>query len=493
MATPTSQGSLLSQTRSHLLQPVRASVYVNGAGAGAAGRRVVLDRGDSLAENCARVAAKLGLEQRFSAQSAKLYTKQGIALDDVEEVIEAEVLFFAPFGEPFWGAAGEASLDSRQSFGGRSSLGSSMVDVTPPRAAVAAAAELASPRGAGGFSQQQQQQQQFLQQLPTATGGAPPGQLSFGSSNSSVASGGASVASGASSRRRRSVGKPQQQQQHRQQVAAPAGSISLANNSNYLSASGTASFQSASFQSARPVLERQNSFEYDYLFKFILVGSVAVGKSCMLLRFTDQTFRAQHETTIGVDFGSQTLTVRGSTRVKIQIWDTAGQEYFKAITRAYFREAAAALVVYDVTNRGSFNDLKQWLDNVRGNSANRALTVMLVGNKADRPDQERQVSAREGEAFARENGLLFFECSALNSDGSVREAFARTAEAVLRKMDQGLVDLEDPSQGVRRGDFNVDEQARGRPQLNVGAPQAQRPQRALHAMGSEGAHDSCYC
>ena len=88
---------------------------------------------------------------------------------------------------------------------------------------------------------------------------------------------------------------------------------------------------------------------YDYLFRYIIVGDMAVGKSCILLQFTDNKFRNQHELTIGVEFGAKTISINGKS-VKIQIWDTAGQEAFQAITRTYYKGAIGALLVYDITS-----------------------------------------------------------------------------------------------------------------------------------------------
>jgi len=219
------------------------------------------------------------------------------------------------------------------------------------------------------------------------------------------------------------------------------------------------SSMNSSSKSKPSVRSRSNSLDYDYMFKFIIVGNIAVGKSCILLRFTDKRFVTVHETTIGVDFGTEVINIgRGSDQrsVKVQIWDTAGQEDFQAITRAYYREAAAALVVYDISNRNSFEEVRNWIRNVRQCSTNRALTIALVGNKCDLDENSsekgpcRVVSREEGETFARENGLLFFETSA-KTGKQVREAFLATGNAVMRKLDLGLVDIANPSQGVRLG------------------------------------------
>eukprot|EP00753_Platysulcus_tardus_P004135 PLAT12522.10.p1 GENE.PLAT12522.10~~PLAT12522.10.p1 ORF type:complete len:281 (-),score=72.11 PLAT12522.10:454-1248(-) len=117
---------------------------------------------------------------------------------------------------------------------------------------------------------------------------------------------------------------------------------------------------------------------YVYLFKFIIVGNIAVGKSCLLLQFTDKRFRESHDATIGVDFGSSVITVDDKP-VKVQIWDTAGQEDFRAITRAYYREAAAALLCYDISNRQSFRKVQNWLDAVRAHTSNENIVLCVVG------------------------------------------------------------------------------------------------------------------
>ena len=185
-------------------------------------------------------------------------------------------------------------------------------------------------------------------------------------------------------------------------------------------------------------------------FKCIVVGSLSVGKSCILLQFTDQRFAANNHSTIGVDFGARIVPAEG-TRVKLQIWDTAGQEDFKAITRAYYREAAAALVVYDKTNYQSFLDVASWLSTVREGTTNHELVVTLVGNKSDlcgEDGKDAAVSTELGERFARENACLFIETSARTGRG-VEEAFRNTADAVMRKVRSGVVDPLNPCQGVR--------------------------------------------
>ena len=120
---------------------------------------------------------------------------------------------------------------------------------------------------------------------------------------------------------------------------------------------------------------------YAYLFKYIIIGDTGVGKSCLLLQFTDKRFQQVHDLTIGVEFGARMITI-DNKQIKLQIWDTAGQESFRSITRSYYRGAAGALLVYDITRRETFNHLTSWLDDARQHS-NSNMTIMLIGNKSD--------------------------------------------------------------------------------------------------------------
>ena len=193
---------------------------------------------------------------------------------------------------------------------------------------------------------------------------------------------------------------------------------------------------------------------FQYLFKFIIVGNMSVGKSCLLMQFTDGLFKESHEATIGVDFGSQIIPIEG-VPIKIQIWDTAGQEDFRAITRAYYREACAALLVYDVTSRQSFTEIQMWLKAVRNNATNSNIVLSLVGNKVDlcgrlTGGDRRRVKRSEGEHFADSNGLLYMESSAKTGE-NVQEVFHMTAAAVFQRLRDGYISTDDPASGVRVG------------------------------------------
>ncbi|CUV04148.1 unnamed protein product [Cryptosporidium hominis] len=175
---------------------------------------------------------------------------------------------------------------------------------------------------------------------------------------------------------------------------------------------------------------------YDYLFKYIIIGDTAVGKSCLLLQFTDRRFRVDHDLTIGVEFGARIINL-DAKKIKLQIWDTAGQESFRSITRSYYRGAAGALLVYDITRRDTFNHLSKWLNDVKRN-ATPNMTIILVGNKSDL--DRREVTTEEGVEFAEQNGLLFIETSAKTSN-NVEEAFLKVAEKIYKNILDGIYDL----------------------------------------------------
>lgn len=208
-----------------------------------------------------------------------------------------------------------------------------------------------------------------------------------------------------------------------------------------------------------------SSLNWDYVLKFVIIGDAAVGKSSLLVRLTDQRFISKPDPTLGVEFGSKLIAIpeEGKT-VKLQCWDTAGTESFRSITRSYYRGAAGALLVYDVTSRASFEHTRSWLADVREH-ADPNLTCILVANKVDlcadegeegaaTPPQsvrsgrkQREVSRAEAERYAKEEGLLFLEASAKTGE-NVDRAFEEATRDILGKIRQGVFD-DNKSPGVK--------------------------------------------
>ncbi|ELW72369.1 Ras-related protein Rab-4B [Tupaia chinensis] len=188
-----------------------------------------------------------------------------------------------------------------------------------------------------------------------------------------------------------------------------------------------------------------------FLFKFLVIGSAGTGKSCLLHQFIENKFKQDSNHTIGVEFGSRVVNVGGKT-VKLQIWDTAGQERFRSVTRSYYRGAAGALLVYDITSRETYNSLAAWLTDAR-TLASPNIVVILCGNKKDL-DPEREVTFLEASRFAQENELMFLETSALTGE-NVEEAFLKCARTILNKIDSGELDPERMGSGIQYGDASL--------------------------------------
>ncbi|EPS65006.1 hypothetical protein M569_09770 [Genlisea aurea] len=161
------------------------------------------------------------------------------------------------------------------------------------------------------------------------------------------------------------------------------------------------------------------SQKVDYVFKVVLIGDSAVGKSQILSRFARNEFTLDSKATIGVEFQTRTMVIQHKT-VKAQIWDTAGQERYRAVTSAYYRGAVGAMLVYDITKRQTFDHIPRWLEELRGH-ADKNIVIILIGNKSDLEDQ-RAVPTEDAKEFAQQEGLFFLETSALQAT-NVEEAF----------------------------------------------------------------------
>jgi len=240
---------------------------------------------------------------------------------------------------------------------------------------------------------------------------------------------------------------------------------------------------------------------YHYQFKYIVIGNSGVGKSCLLLQFTDNRFDSRNESTIGVEFGTRTIQLKSKPKpktVKLQIWDTAGQETFRSIARSYYRGSACVLLVYDITRRNTFQACSEWLNdalsqcnashnkihlnnnsnvsnhnnsnnnnnnsnNINNNNNNsnsgmsdnhHGMTIILIGNKLDL-ERQRQVSYEEGERFAKQNNLAYFMETSAKTSEKVEAAFINSAQIILNRIERGDLVADDvhASNGIKSGDY----------------------------------------
>ena len=187
--------------------------------------------------------------------------------------------------------------------------------------------------------------------------------------------------------------------------------------------------------------------KYHYLFKFVVVGNSGVGKSCIVLNFSEQNPRNHHQITIATEFGSRTIEVNNK-KVRIQIWDTAGQENFRCITRSYYRSAVVALIVFDLTSARSFDQLEEWFDELKQNSAS-DIILGLIGNKVDLVD-ERVVNAEEAKKIAAAHGAVYAETSAFDLH-SLEEVFFGMAKRILKDIDSKKIKVAESNGAIITG------------------------------------------
>jgi small GTP-binding protein len=173
--------------------------------------------------------------------------------------------------------------------------------------------------------------------------------------------------------------------------------------------------------------------KFDYSLKIVVVGDSGVGKTCLLIRFVRDLFDEESQPTLGVEFLTK-IVPTDSHRIQLQLWDTAGQELFRSVTRGYYRGSAGALLLFDLTNRESFDNIGRWLQDIR-DVARTDVVTLLIGSKSDLADQ-RQVSTDEAQAFAKEHSMSYFETSA-KTGAQIPEAIDACVKAIEKNVDAG--------------------------------------------------------
>ena len=180
------------------------------------------------------------------------------------------------------------------------------------------------------------------------------------------------------------------------------------------------------------------SKQKELLYKILLLGDSSVGKTCFLMRYADNTFQEIHMSTIGLDYKLKNVQIDDGKIVKIQIWDTAGQDRFRSITKNYYKGAHGIILLYDVTSRKTFENVKNWVNQIKEEVSDK-VTIILVGNKID-DEKNRKVTTEEGEEMAKECGLNFFETSAksgVNIDTTFNELVKKTVETYSKIDEKG--------------------------------------------------------
>ena len=179
-----------------------------------------------------------------------------------------------------------------------------------------------------------------------------------------------------------------------------------------------------------------------YQFKIILIGDSSVGKTSLVNRFMGLEFQENYACTINADFKLKTLSLDSSTGADLTVWDTCGQEKFRAVTRQYFKDAHGVIIVYDVNDENSFKGISLWLNEIQNNCNNKNVSIILVGNKIDLND--RKISKDEGNEFALKNGLLYAETSAKEGI-NIETPFENLSNDIIKKLkeNQGFNETEE--------------------------------------------------
>ena len=187
--------------------------------------------------------------------------------------------------------------------------------------------------------------------------------------------------------------------------------------------------------------------EYEMMIKVILIGDSGVGKTNIMSKYLKNQFMENSKATVGVEFGSKLFNHEGH-KIKAQIWDTAGQEKYKAITGAYYKGSKGAFVVYDITRKETFVSVERWVNDLKSTSDPK-LTIILIGNKNDMEDQ-RQVTKEQGEEKAKSFGCAFLETSALSGD-NLDKAFTLMVKEIFEKFNSESTG-EEEGDSVKKGE-----------------------------------------
>ena len=209
-------------------------------------------------------------------------------------------------------------------------------------------------------------------------------------------------------------------------------------------------------------MANSSAINFNYLFKYIIIGDAAVGKSNILLRYAHGQFKDEYQLTIGVEFGAKNIKIKDKI-YRIQIWDTAGQENFRSITRSYYKNSVCALIVYDISSKESFNNISKWMSDCKNQSPKNILMI-LIGNKIDLIEK-REVTYEEGKEFADKNDMLFFETSA-KTGNNIDNVFYDSASNIVQKMENGFYDLSDVSCGIKKSVNNEKTQVKIEDRVN---------------------------
>lgn len=166
--------------------------------------------------------------------------------------------------------------------------------------------------------------------------------------------------------------------------------------------------------------------------KVVILGNTFVGKTSIVLRYLENKFSETHIVTLGAVFQQPKIKLKSGNTLKVNLWDTAGEEKFRSMLPMYYKNAKGAILTYDISNRASFDSVQYWLSALNEHVKNENTVLALVGNKADIPDDERVVSSQEGARVAKANNMLFFEVSA-KTGKSINELFSEVAEELVKQ------------------------------------------------------------